>query len=52
MVWGIKIFLILRAWWRFSSLSLASGAIKGWDRRNVVLLHDAGEFGQALPVQH
>ena len=23
-----------RAWWRFPSLSLASGAIKGWDRRN------------------
>jgi excinuclease ABC subunit A len=23
-----------RAWWPFPSLSLASGAIKGWDRRN------------------
>jgi excinuclease ABC subunit A len=26
--------LTRRGWWRFPTLSLASGAIKGWDRRN------------------
>ncbi len=35
-----------------SSLSLASGAVKGWDRRNGYYLLDAGERGQALQVQH
>jgi excinuclease ABC subunit A len=35
----------------FPSLSLASGAIKGWDRRNPLLLQPDREPGQALQVR-
>jgi excinuclease ABC subunit A len=36
----------------FPTLSLASGAIKGWDRRNGVLLCAAREPGETLRLRH
>ena len=37
MVWGMESLSIRSAWWPSPVLSLASGAVKGWDRRNQLL---------------
>ena len=49
--WDVSVFSIRSAWSRFPQLSLASGAIKGWDRRNQFYFQMLQALANALWVR-